>query len=335
MCFLRKLLNISLLFVILTFGCCSIQKTKTSKKEIKTEIKTNYIKYFSIIAEAANLFKLKRYKESAQKYEEAFIIVNNNADTSDRYKAACANALANNINTAFYHLFYIAEKDKYTKLETLKANKDFDALHRDKRWEKLLLLVKKNKDFIEKDYNQELVSQLDTIYQNDQNCRTNLDFVQNKYGVYSSEFKNVQSKCRHSDSINQIKVNHILNKYGWVGKNVVGDRGNLTLFLVLQHSDNNIELQLKYLPLLKDAVKKGDADPMHLALLEDRIRISQGKKQLYGSQIGKDRATGKYFVKPIEDVVNVDKRRAEVGLGPLADYVKQWGIIWTPEKNEE
>ena len=31
-------------------------------------------------------------------------------------------------------------------------------------------------------------------------------------------------------------------------------------------------------------------------------------------------------VSPLEDPDNVDKRRAEVGLGPLADYVSNWNI---------
>jgi hypothetical protein len=31
---------------------------------------------------------------------------------------------------------------------------------------------------------------------------------------------------------------------------------------------------------------------------------------------------------PLADPDNVDKRRAEVGLTPLAEYVKHWGIKW-------
>jgi hypothetical protein len=34
---------------------------------------------------------------------------------------------------------------------------------------------------------------------------------------------------------------------------------------------------------------------------------------------------------PLEDPDNVDKRRAAVGLEPLADYVKSWDIEWNVE----
>jgi hypothetical protein len=65
-----------------------------------------------------------------------------------------------------------------------------------------------------------------------------------------------------------------------------------------------------------------------LALLEDRINLGNGKRQIYGSQIGTNPETKLNYVLPLEDPDNVDKRRAEVGLEPLADYVIYWKIIW-------
>jgi outer membrane protein OmpA-like peptidoglycan-associated protein len=79
--------------------------------------------------------------------------------------------------------------------------------------------------------------------------------------------------------------------------------------------------------MMRDAVKNGKADPSQLALLEDRVALGQGKKQIYGSQIIKDPVTGKDTIAPIEDFANVDKRRAEVGLEPLEEYVSHWGIV--------
>lgn len=42
--------------------------------------------------------------------------------------------------------------------------------------------------------------------------------------------------------------------------------------------------------------------------------------------------TNKNFVLPLDDPDNVDKRRAEVGLDLIADYVKNWNIIWNIEE---
>ena len=64
---------------------------------------------------------------------------------------------------------------------------------------------------------------------------------------------------------------------------------------------------------MREAVKNRKARPEQLALLEDRVALAQGKKQIYGSQIHQDPKSGKYFVAPIEDEPNVNKRRAAVG----------------------
>jgi hypothetical protein len=67
-----------------------------------------------------------------------------------------------------------------------------------------------------------------------------------------------------------------LDKYGWLGADVVGARGSITLFLVIQHA--NLKTQQKYLPLVKEAEKNGKIQGTNLAFLEDRIAIGEGKK---------------------------------------------------------
>ena len=40
----------------------------------------------------------------------------------------------------------------------------------------------------------------------------------------------------------------------------------------------------------------------------------------------------KYLVLPLNDPDNVDKRRAEVGLSSLAEYLNHWNIKWDVEE---
>ncbi len=82
---------------------------------------------------------------------------------------------------------------------------------------------------------------------------------------------------------------------------------------------------------MREAVQQKKANASSLALLEDRVALGEGRKQVYGSQIGFDEPTGKMYVLPLEDPDHVDKRRATMGLGPLADYVKRWNITWDVE----
>jgi len=83
---------------------------------------------------------------------------------------------------------------------------------------------------------------------------------------------------------------------------------------------------------MREAVTKGNARASSLALLEDRVALGQGKKQIYGSQIGRNIETGEFYVSPLQDPDNVDKRRAEVGLSTLQEYVSNWNITWDVEK---
>jgi hypothetical protein len=180
------------------------------------------------------------------------------------------------------------------------------------------------------DTNKILVALLDTVFTEDQTYRRKLKEIEDKFGRSSIEYKNQWEIIKNKDAANLIKVTAILDEYGWLSQDIVGKKGNLTIFLVIQHSDR--KTQEKYLPMMKNAVKYGHASASNLALLEDRVALGQGKKQIYGSQIGRNKITGKYYILPLEDPENVDKRRAEIGLAPLQEYVKQWKIIWSLEQ---
>jgi hypothetical protein len=175
-----------------------------------------------------------------------------------------------------------------------------------------------------------LASLLDSIYAEDQQCQKQYVEIYNKYGRQSQELISFNEIMKEKYSFNLGLVSKILDKYGWLGADKVGDRGNMTLFLVIQHS--NLEAQEKYLPMMRDAVKKGNASPANLALLEDRVALRRRGKQIYGTQLAYDEETKESYVEPLEDPDNVDKRRAEAGLEPLQDYLSGVGMKWDPEE---
>lgn len=160
----------------------------------------------------------------------------------------------------------------------------------------------------------EIIAILDSIYQEDQKYRNQLEEVEKKSDEVESLWKTINEK----DALNQIAVKKILDEKGWLGVDIIGETGNSTLFLVIQHSD--LATQEKYLPMMRQAVKDGNAFAKDLAYLEDRVALAKGEKQIYGTQIERDKETGEYYPLPLIDPVNVDKRRAEMGLFPLEVY---------------
>jgi hypothetical protein len=131
------------------------------------------------------------------------------------------------------------------------------------------------------------------------------------------------------DKRNLERLEEIVRQYGWPGKSLAGEDGEKAAFLIVQHGD--LAHQEKYLPLLEEAGKKGEAPPSEVAMLKDRVLVREGRKQIYGTQLRSGPDTGgKLVLLPINDEEHVDERRKSVGLGPLAEYVKQFGLEYKP-----
>jgi len=291
--------------------------------------------YRGFVQEADEFYNLEEYEKSAKKYNDAFESIDGKAYPNDRYNAACSYALAENSEKAFFHLFRLAENQsvKYKNYDHITNDTDLNYLHSYKEWNRLITLVKANKNEAEKDLDKNLVAILDAIHEEDQKYRHQIAGIEEKYGRDSDEMKKHWKLINKKDSINLIQVQKILDERGWLGQNVVGGRGNGTLFLVIQHAE--LKVQEKYLPMMREAVKKGNARASSLALLEDRVALRTGKKQIYGSQIGRDPETGAFFVSPLIEPEKVNERRAEVGLGPIESYVSNFNMTWDVKKHIE
>jgi hypothetical protein len=285
--------------------------------------------YFDRCRKADSLYHIEDYKNSALMYSAAMKANGWKGYTGHRYSAARCWALANIPDSAIFYLNR-ALVGGYNDYRTITLDPDLKSLHADERWAEIIEKVKLNKDKAEVNLNKILAHKLDSILEEDQSGRLQTDEIEQKYGRDSKEMNALWRSIGYKDSLNEIAVMEILDKYGWLGPEAVGQNGNSALFLVIQHADLNV--QEKYLPMMREAVKNGKARGSSLALLEDRVALRQGKDQMYGSQIGIDPETEKYYVLPLMDPDNVNKRRAEVGLPPIQEYINHWNIKWDVEQ---
>jgi hypothetical protein len=176
-----------------------------------------------------------------------------------------------------------------------------------------------------------LVAFLDTIYYDEQTPIRARDSLMRQYGAESEEAMVQQKIVKKNHAVNETKVRKLLDERGWPSIHTIGAQGSRTLFLVIQHSAP--EIRVKYLPMMKEAVKKGDLLPRYLANVEDRVATDLGRLQVYGNQIKYYPETKTFDVWPIKDPANVDKRRASIGLGPIAVHLKnRFDLEWDLEK---
>lgn len=132
------------------------------------------------------------------------------------------------------------------------------------------------------------------------------------------------------DRENQQTVVSIIEKCGFPTIKEHGYKSVEAVFLVIQHAGKN--LREKYFPLIKKSADQGELQWSTVALMEDRMLMDRGEKQKYGSQVRKDNGNEEWSLYPIQDPENVNKRRAEVGLGPIEEYLRHFGIEYSTDK---
>ena len=164
-------------------------------------------------------------------------------------------------------------------------------------------------------------AELEAMFATDQSLRQEMVKLEKERGRNSPEAQEAMKKQREIDEKNIARLEEIIAQHGWPGITKFGGKAASAAFLILQHSD--LPYQQKYLPLAREAAAKGELKGSSLALLEDRVRLREGKKQLYGSQV-KRNAMDEWGPEPLEDEENVDALRASVGLMPLADYLQSF-----------
>ncbi|MBN2612476.1 MAG: hypothetical protein JXB00_13035 [Bacteroidales bacterium] len=170
----------------------------------------------------------------------------------------------------------------------------------------------------------EIKGQLDTIIKNDQYYRSRLKPIEEEFGYESIQVQNQWDTIRFTDSINLQNVIGILDTYGWLGADKIGITGNHALFLVIQHS--NKATMEKYLPMIQEAVKSGNASSQNFAMLKDRVEMLNQRPQIYGTQI--QVIKGEHKLYKVLDEKNINNRRSEVGLEPIEDYLKRFNIVY-------
>ena len=204
--------------------------------------------YLMLVDKADSLYEVKDYRASGESYNAAFHANGGKGKPIDRYYAACSWTLAGFPDSAFYYLHLVATESKYIAVEEFSNDEDLISLHTDERWRQFIDLIKSNKEKAEAKLNKPLAEELESVYIDDQKYRLMIDDYNNKYGHDSKEIKDLWKIIIEKDSINKVKVISILDKYGWLGDEIVGEHGNSALFLVIQHAD--LKTQEHYLPMM-------------------------------------------------------------------------------------
>jgi len=265
----------------------------------------------ALISQAAAAYEAQDYARAAKLYEAA--IEAGPAALSSAYNAACCYARLGRADDAFTRLAKALDAG-WRDVERLKADAAFESLHADHRWDLAVQRCQSEMDKYTRSLKgpalrEELLKRMNE----DQRIR-----MAAKPGLL--EWKKMR-EWRKIDADNTAFMKTVIEKYGWPGKSMVRDDGAVAAWLLVQHADADVAFQKQCLELLKKAVQQAEASADHLAYLTDRVLVADGKPQRYGTQF--HTVNGEQRPLPIEDEANVDARRKDVGLPPMAEYVEQ------------
>jgi hypothetical protein len=133
------------------------------------------------------------------------------------------------------------------------------------------------------------------------------------------KLQELTARVQKADKENTSWLRDVVKAHGWPTISLVGDDGAKAAWLLVQHADADTKFQRRCLDLM-GKLPENEVSQSNIAYLTDRVRLAEGKKQVYGTQFMQE--DGKWKPRPLEDEANVDRRRAEVGLPPLAEYIR-------------
>jgi hypothetical protein len=161
------------------------------------------------------------------------------------------------------------------------------------------------------------------------------------YGVKKEDLNDYLWKLQGEiDSLNTVRIEEIINEYGYPGVSLVGKPTNEVAFYIIQHS----KVIDKYLPVIQKAAEKNELRFRLYAMMLDRALMFQDKEQIYGTQGSgmsvKNPTTGNWenvsFIWPIKDPASVNQKRKAAGFNQtVEENAKSLGIQYKVFSLEE
>lgn len=120
---------------------------------------------------------------------------------------------------------------------------------------------------------------------------------------------------------NTSRLRQIIAVFGWPGVNLVGDKGARAAWRVALYSYAEPPFMRQCRDLIDRASHNGDAPRWQFAMIDDRIRVYEGKPQRYGTQL----RHGPKGVEPhpLENEARINSMRSQAGLPLMAQTLAQ------------
>jgi hypothetical protein len=165
-----------------------------------------------------------------------------------------------------------------------------------------------------------LASKLLSMRMSDQKIRREI------FGHAEADQSRLSPELEKTDSFLTEQLKEIISAQGWPTIALVGMEASEAAALVLIHSPDHI-FQQRMLPTLGQLVQEKKIVGTDIALLTDKILVSEGKLQRFGTQFSWV-DNGSMVMNPVEDPVHLDERRNTYCLPPMDLYKRELSLTY-------
>ena len=120
---------------------------------------------------------------------------------------------------------------------------------------------------------------------------------------------------------NSSRLRQIIAVFGWPGTALVGEKGAKAAWRIALHSISEPPFMRQCRDLIDAASQQSDVPRWQFAIIDDRIRVYEGRPQRYGTQLRPGLNGLEPY--PLENESRINSMRMQAGLPPLAKTLAQ------------
>lgn len=167
-----------------------------------------------------------------------------------------------------------------------------------------------------------VAKQIDLMIEHNQSvAKRHIDLMNQNIKSDAPEMKNLMDEWKTVGDSNKILLKTLFKENGFLGYSEVGEQSSHNFLQMVQRMDADSIFQQEVLVVMKKQIEKINASPIEFAYLTDRVNLNQGKPQVYGTQLKINEKGTSYEPKMVIDPENLNKRRAEIGLGTIEEAI--------------
>jgi hypothetical protein len=168
----------------------------------------------------------------------------------------------------------------------------------------------------------QVAKQIDLMIEHDQSvAKRHIDLMNQNVKSDSPEMKNLMDEWKTVGDADKILLKTLFKDNGFLGYKEVGEQSSHNFLQMVQRMDADSTFQQEVLVEMKKHIAKINASPIEFAYLTDRVNLNQAKPQVYGTQLKINEKGTSYEPKMVIDPKNLNKRRAEIGLGTIEEAI--------------